>query len=76
MKTRIATQEESKKLIDVTVPRDKRENINLPDGDPYACRLVLDAATGEPLRNREGALLCSAPWLESMFLFNKISLTQ
>ena len=64
IKTRIASQAETLRWVNTSVPEADREAMKLPNGNPNACRLVM-TVTGAPLLNKDGSQQYCAPWLLS-----------
>ena len=63
IKTRTASREESIALANDTIPVTDRRDISLPDGNPDAIRVIVNAATGSAILNRDGSIRYTAPWL-------------
>jgi len=65
IKTRIASRDESLYWLNSSIPKADRDAMELPDGNSNACRIIMDAARGEPIVNKDGSLQYCAPWLLS-----------
>lgn len=61
--TRIATRAESLRLCNNEIPRADRDAMQLPNGHPDSCRLILNAATSAPMTAKDGRQQYCAPWL-------------